>query len=124
VCCSVIANTNFDELNDLVLPTMKTFCIGNQFCTGELIVKLGKLMPNLTYLHVGLGNDGFQIICEVWNKLEVLEIHPFQVDESGLLGMRTRRGYYHYPNITDLRGKLLILRTTKKLLMVCDKMDD
>jgi len=100
----VISNTNFDELNDLVLPTMKTFCIQNQILTGTQIEKLGKMMPNITKLNVGLGNDGFQMVCKTWNKLQVLKIHPFQVDEKHLLGMKTRNSYYHFPNITDLRG--------------------
>jgi len=86
---------------------MKTLNLENQLCTGEQIEKLAKIMPNLINLHVGLGNDGFQMVCEVWKKLNELEIHPFQVDEKHLLGMKTRRSHYHYPNLTDLHGKLL-----------------
>jgi len=91
----------------VVLPMMKTFSIyAAQLCTARHIEKLWKIMPNLTELHVGLGNDGFGMVCKMWNKLEKLWIHPFQVDEQGLLGTKVGEKCYYNPNITDLQGKL------------------
>jgi len=104
-----IANTDFDDLIDLVLPSVKSFSIANQLCTGEQIEKLGKIMPNLTKLHVGLGNDGFQMVCKTWKKLENLVIIPFQVEEKGILGTKVGEKCYHLPNITDLQSKLLTI---------------
>jgi len=80
------------------------FTIINQLCTGEQIEKLGKIMPNLTRLNVGLENDGFEMVCKTWKKLEALEISPFLVDEQGLLGTKVGVKCYHLPNITDLQG--------------------
>jgi len=105
-CYSIIATTNLDELNDLVLPKLKTFAVANELCTGIQIQKLAKIMPNLRELYVGLGNDGFEMVCKVWSRLEKLEIHPFQVDEEGLLGIKIGEKCYHLPNITDLKGCL------------------
>jgi len=102
----VIADTNFDELRDVVLPNMNKFSIiGDELSTSAHIKNLAKLMPNLKELHVGLANDGFGMVCKVWNKLENLQIHPFQVDERGLLGTEFGEKCYHTPNITDLQGK-------------------
>jgi len=104
----IISNTNFDELNNLVFPTMRKFAIAGHICTGEQIGKLAKIMPNLTKLNDGLGNDGFQMVCSTWKNLQKLVIHPFQVDEVGLLGNKIGKGRYHLPNITDLQGNLRV----------------
>jgi len=101
----IISQTNFDELKDVVLPKMKTLYIAGQICTGEQVERLARIMPNLVDLRIGLGNDGFQMVCKVWNKLEEVNINPFQVDEQGLLGMKTGGKYHHFPNITDLKRK-------------------
>jgi len=85
---------------------MEEFSIVSEFCTGDKIEKLAKLMPNVTQLSVGLGNDGFEMVCKMWNKLQSLSIHPFQVDEKGLLGIGTGSECYQLPNITDLKCKI------------------
>ncbi|CAL8136275.1 unnamed protein product [Orchesella dallaii] len=99
----VISKTNFEAFNNgLVLPYMEKFLMSEEICDGSQIELLSKLMPNLKHLRIGLGNEGFQMVCKVWKKLEQLQVNPFQVDEMGLLGVSEGKRY-HLPNLTDLK---------------------
>ncbi|CAL8136280.1 unnamed protein product [Orchesella dallaii] len=99
-----IGNTNFKELDNigLVLPSLEKFMMGEKICSGTEIELLSKLMPNLKHFQAGLENDGFRMVCKVWKRLKHLEIHPFQVDEMGILGAAIGERCYYLPNLLDL----------------------
>ncbi|CAL8133369.1 unnamed protein product [Orchesella dallaii] len=101
---NVIANTDFtnSRLRRLEMAHMREFIVGHELCNREQVKNLRKLMPALTKLRLGLGNSGFQVVCEKWNKLRHLDIEPFDVDEDGILGMENDEKYRH-SNLTDLK---------------------
>ncbi|CAL8133377.1 unnamed protein product [Orchesella dallaii] len=107
---NVIANTDFtsEQLKCLEMTHMREFIVGHELCNGEQVENLAKLMPSLTKLRLGLGNSGFQVVCEKWNKLSHLDIEPFDVDEDGILGMEDDEKY-RQSNLTDLK-ELITLR--------------
>ncbi|CAL8135861.1 unnamed protein product [Orchesella dallaii] len=101
----VVEKTNFysRELKGLVLPNLKAFIIGEEFCNKEQITKLAALMPNVRTLQLGMGNDGFRMVCKYWGQLEHLDINPMDVNEEGIFGIKNGKRYC-LPNITDLKS--------------------
>ncbi|CAL8133371.1 unnamed protein product [Orchesella dallaii] len=101
---NVIANTDFtsEQLKCREMTHMREFIVGHELCNREQVEKLAKLMPGLTKLRLGLGNSGFQVVCEKWNKLRHLDTEPFDVDEDGILGIENDEKYRH-SNLTDLK---------------------
>ncbi|CAL8143485.1 unnamed protein product [Orchesella dallaii] len=90
------------DLQNLVLPQIEELLLSKELCRGVIVKKLGWMMPNLKKLRVGLGSDGFAMLCETWKDLESLEIEPNEVTESAILGSAGGRKY-SVPNITDLK---------------------
>ncbi|ODM87728.1 hypothetical protein Ocin01_18955 [Orchesella cincta] len=100
----VIASTDFQgvELKNLVLPNMVQFIVGQELCSGEQVEQLGKLMPYLKRVRLGLDNSGFRKVCQIWKQLEHLDIQPFNVSEEGFLGTVDGK-MYSQPNLTDFK---------------------
>ncbi|CAL8133299.1 unnamed protein product [Orchesella dallaii] len=105
--CSCLRNcTSYDfssgDLQNVVLPLMQELLLSKELCRGVIVKKLGRLMPNLKKLRIGLGSNGFTTLCKTWKDLESLEIEPNAVTESAILGGAGDRKY-SVPNITDLK---------------------
>ncbi|ODM90253.1 putative F-box/LRR-repeat protein 23 [Orchesella cincta] len=100
----IISSTNFasEPLKNLVLPQMEEFVVGYELCKGSDIEALGRLMPGLKRLRIGLDNEGFKAACKNWTQLRHLDLDPFDVEEEGILGIKDGKKYSQ-PNITDLK---------------------
>ncbi|ODM96077.1 hypothetical protein Ocin01_10603 [Orchesella cincta] len=82
----MIGNTDFLQLDGVVLHKMNKLWIGEEICSGEHVAELAKLMPNLRRLRLGLGDDGFKMVCRTWEKLETLDIRPCQLTKETKAG--------------------------------------
>ncbi|CAL8136277.1 unnamed protein product [Orchesella dallaii] len=106
-CYPLVRKTNFEEFNQLVLPDLEKLYLGKEILTGTQIFQLGNIMPNLKEVRMGLGNNGFSTLCQVWKGLKVLKIHAFQVQEKAILGViqtKTKsKNQSRLPNLTDLK---------------------
>ncbi|CAL8131087.1 unnamed protein product [Orchesella dallaii] len=90
-------------LKDLVLPQMEELRVNNEYWSNKKIVKgFACMMPNLKKLKIGLGNDGFGMLCQIWKDLESLTVEPNAITESAILGS-VKGCKYSVPNITDLK---------------------
>jgi len=69
----------------------------------EEILALGKILPNVKHLNIGLNNYGFRAVCRTWKSLESLKIMPWNIDENGCLGIQEGT-LFRLPNIMDLKS--------------------
>jgi len=99
---SIVKHTNFEELRGVVLENLGSFSVMAEVYSGIHIAELGRIMPNLRSLHVGLENDGFEMVCRTWGSMESLQILPYKISEEGFLGV-VNGEKYAAPNITDLK---------------------
>ncbi|CAL8068931.1 unnamed protein product [Orchesella dallaii] len=104
--CSVfpVGNTDFSQLDNTLLQKMEEFIMcgkNDTICSAEQVAALARIMPNLRKVRVGLDNDGFRIVCSAWRELELLIIHPCEVNACGITG--TLPGLQtQLPNLNDL----------------------
>ncbi|CAL8149517.1 unnamed protein product [Orchesella dallaii] len=104
--CSVfpVGNTNFSQMENTVFPKIEEFILcgkNDTVCSAEQVAALARIMPNLKKVRVGLDNDGFRIVCSAWKEMELLIIHPCEVNACGITG--TLPGLQtQLPNLNDL----------------------
>ncbi|CAL8131073.1 unnamed protein product [Orchesella dallaii] len=87
---------------NVVLPQMEELILREEICDRNTVEWLGRVMPNLKKLKMGLSNQGFAAVCNTWKHLETLVVQPNFVTESAILGTVWARKY-SVPNITDLK---------------------
>ncbi|CAL8076742.1 unnamed protein product [Orchesella dallaii] len=87
---------------NVVLPRMEELYLAKELCGGVTVKGLMRLMPNLKKLRIGLGNEGFAMLCKIGRNLESLVLEPNAVTESAILGI-VGGEIHSVPNITDLK---------------------
>jgi len=92
----------FREVLQSLPENIESFSVEGEAYAGVQIAKLQVIMPRLKSLRVGLGKDGFEMVCRKWKNLETLHVFPYLISEDGLLGVVNGRKYAA-PNITDLK---------------------
>lgn len=104
-----IPYTKFAELNaqHVILENMKEFQVKNKHFTDGQLVSLGKIMPNLTKLCIGLENkSGLNTVFNIWKELRHLDLNPLHNED--LTFMRTFAGVrYFKSNVIKLKCKTI-----------------
>ncbi|CAL8146958.1 unnamed protein product [Orchesella dallaii] len=104
---SMIEQTDFSQLENKVNSNLVEFVNGDEVCTGEQMRSLAKVMPNLQRLRIGVGDDGFRVLCDEWkSSMMELELAPSSTVHAGvfagILG-DCHDASTRPPNITDLK---------------------
>ncbi|CAL8148678.1 unnamed protein product [Orchesella dallaii] len=69
--------------NSVVNLNLTEFKLTDKFCTGRELKFLGKLMPNLTKISLGLRNkECFKSLCSIWKDVTDLNIYSRDSDED------------------------------------------